>query len=99
MVLLILGLLAAWFASGYLFWCAIQYGAIKYWYKAYKEDYSQSTPSRAWVKAKPIICACGPINLVIVWFSGLATGMSFYYGITLYFKVPHGTPLVKETGR
>lgn len=99
MVLLILGLIAAWYTIGYLFWRAVQYGAIKYWYKTYKEDYSQSTPSRAWVKAKPLICACGPFNLAVVWFSGMASGMSFYYGITFYFKVPKGAPLVKEPGK
>lgn len=79
---------AVWLSIGYLFWCAVQYGAYKFWYITYKEDYSQSPASVGWAEAKPVICVVGPINLVVAPFSGILTGISFKYGITLYFKMP-----------
>lgn len=94
-VLVIAACLIVWFGTGYLFWRAVQYGTIKYWYLEYKEDFSNSSSARGWVVALPIICAAGPINLLIAPFSGLARSMAFKKGITLHFKVPKGTPLCK----
>lgn len=84
--------LASWYAIGYLFWRAVHYGAIKWWYLQYKEDYSNSAPSVNWKNSQWIICIGGLINLVVLPFSGLLKGTSFKHGVTINYKVPKGTP-------
>lgn len=82
-------LILAWLIFGYLYWRAVHYGSIKYFYKRFGEDYTNIAESSEWYKvACPIITLAGFMNLPISFLSGQMTGLSFRYGITLYFKIP-----------
>lgn len=84
--------IACWFLVGYLFWRAVYYGTLKYWHRKYKEDYSNSKSSLAWRASFHIILLSGPMNLIVMFFSGLISGLCFRHGIVLFYKIPDGTP-------
>jgi hypothetical protein len=79
-----------WFLIGYLYWRAVYYGTIKYWYKEYHEDYSESIISKSWETISPVIMCGGMLNLIFLPFFKYTRRMVFKYGITFYYKVPEG---------
>lgn len=87
-MLVFLIIVSIWNLTGYLFWRAVYYGGLKYWYTQYKIAFTDMPPYPEWRKIKPAVIVTGPINLIIILTMKSLKRITFAHGITLYFKMP-----------